>query len=783
VVYPIGPLYDIISSQLTTKCAHVISRIFRFFDQDCDGLLNENEINKFQMHCFEVAMDSDEFSGMFKVIMSKTNGNGVKRIPTTTTSSPSASGGTSSIYGVTLEGFQCIIKLFIEKDKFETPWMLFRLFGYDDELNIHMETRNQNSILPSTSSSQSIHVLSLYAVKFLKKIFKQFCKIKKIKNKNKNKNNIKNDGTDDLEYLTCASLNDIFQVVPFQDEMGSTRPWEGWNPDHWTHISPFSQTSLFDLILPNEEDDSNDDDVEDIDEFLRETGGGTMKTDSPYKILKQPTSTSTSTNSSPSSNSNQPNNQGQVVYPTTATATATPSNMIDGVDDLFGMSLNQWIGLWHISASLNPTLTQRFISYLGYTDRTFEEKYYPPIVDRGSIINKASSDSNNINTNHKKEEEDMLASEKDEEEEEEGYCFDKSQDTVIHVLVIGSKECGKSKFIQSLSSSSSSSSSFSTSNSSNDSLCESTLIHFQSQRPKQKNDSLLCFIFTEVLIEKNDSMTELLTNILKTQHFDMTILCFDLLSTSVSTSLSTSSTSLSSTSFSSFSFAQTLEEMLPLNMPRIYIATKVDIKNHEIKMMIMNMIENNNKNENEIINHQNNDNKENNETGRATEGGPKRCSSLHQIDLFNTCQAVSPIFKHACEYCSREKLPSPLATTTITTMKQHPQIPSCFSSFSDDVNVNDDDDDDDSFLHFMFTIAIQTVIAIPQKNLISENKSNLLSPSSTLSMKVVKVLCVGALASVTVIATGSLLKKYYGLETMSAILRKSPRFRVGKAIK
>jgi mitochondrial Rho GTPase 1 len=116
VVYPNGPLYDPNTCNLTVKCANALRRIFRFFDQDCDGLLNEKEINKFQLHCFEVPMDPDEFSALNKVIMKDTGGGGVR---------PVRGGGGGS--GVTLEGFMCIIRIFVKKDKFEV-YLFFSFF-------------------------------------------------------------------------------------------------------------------------------------------------------------------------------------------------------------------------------------------------------------------------------------------------------------------------------------------------------------------------------------------------------------------------------------------------------------------------------------------------------------------------------------------------------------------------------------------------------------------------------------------------------------------------------
>jgi hypothetical protein len=49
VVYPIAPLYDLRTNELTPKFTAVVARLFRFFDQDCDGVLSAQELNFFQV--------------------------------------------------------------------------------------------------------------------------------------------------------------------------------------------------------------------------------------------------------------------------------------------------------------------------------------------------------------------------------------------------------------------------------------------------------------------------------------------------------------------------------------------------------------------------------------------------------------------------------------------------------------------------------------------------------------------------------------------------------------
>ena len=142
-VHPIAPIYDLVRNELTPKCAAVMKRIFRFFDSDCDGMLSQAELNRFQVFCFDVALDEEEMISLRKVIMKETPGAGVVH---------SSDNGP----GVTLAGFLGIFKLFINKHKFEMPWMVLRLFGYDDNLDLAKETVEQLSIPPPYIPSQQV---------------------------------------------------------------------------------------------------------------------------------------------------------------------------------------------------------------------------------------------------------------------------------------------------------------------------------------------------------------------------------------------------------------------------------------------------------------------------------------------------------------------------------------------------------------------------------------------------------------------------------------------------
>ena len=66
-MHPIAPIYDLARNELTPRCAAVMKRIFRFFDSDCDGMLSAAELNRFQVFCFDVALDEEEMVSLRKV--------------------------------------------------------------------------------------------------------------------------------------------------------------------------------------------------------------------------------------------------------------------------------------------------------------------------------------------------------------------------------------------------------------------------------------------------------------------------------------------------------------------------------------------------------------------------------------------------------------------------------------------------------------------------------------------------------------------------------------------
>lgn len=130
VIYPIGPLFDPDNNELTPSFIAVMARAFRFFDNDCDNLLSEQELNRFQVslllvtpprkhtsrisshlrhpsqvYCFDVPLDDDEIANLHKTLHLETDGHGLEERPS----------------GVHLNfvGFLGIFNLFVSQHEFE----------------------------------------------------------------------------------------------------------------------------------------------------------------------------------------------------------------------------------------------------------------------------------------------------------------------------------------------------------------------------------------------------------------------------------------------------------------------------------------------------------------------------------------------------------------------------------------------------------------------------------------------------------------------------------------
>ncbi|KAL4436835.1 hypothetical protein ABPG75_003974 [Micractinium tetrahymenae] len=117
VVHPMAPLYEPESQTLRPLCARALKRIFKLCDKDRDGILNDAELNAFQVLCFNAPLQTEELVGVKQVVAERIEQGIVNN-------------------GLSLPGFLFLHALFIERGRLETTWAVLRRFGYNNSLQL-----------------------------------------------------------------------------------------------------------------------------------------------------------------------------------------------------------------------------------------------------------------------------------------------------------------------------------------------------------------------------------------------------------------------------------------------------------------------------------------------------------------------------------------------------------------------------------------------------------------------------------------------------------------------
>eukprot|EP01083_Nonionella_stella_P086131 239075_1 len=150
--YPLGPLYSPNTDpsepgELTQRCKRALTRTFRIYDADGDGILSDSEIVKFQNDCFGLDLKKDQLERVKRSLY---------RLSPTHISAD----------GVTLNGFIALNLQLIEKNRVHTVWNALRKCGHDSALNL----RPSEIPLPRQPDP---HRLSASASHFLRRTFRQ----------------------------------------------------------------------------------------------------------------------------------------------------------------------------------------------------------------------------------------------------------------------------------------------------------------------------------------------------------------------------------------------------------------------------------------------------------------------------------------------------------------------------------------------------------------------------------------------------------------------------------
>ncbi|RBR17792.1 hypothetical protein FVER53590_02115 [Fusarium verticillioides] len=135
VTHPIAPLFDYKEGHLKPLCVDALRRIFYLCDKDQDGYLNEQEMRDFQARCFEKPLTADDLDNI-KLSISKS-------LPTSELEK-----------GIDLPGFLQLNKLYAEKGRHETIWIILRKYHYTDSLSLEDKFIRPKFDVPEYSSAE-----------------------------------------------------------------------------------------------------------------------------------------------------------------------------------------------------------------------------------------------------------------------------------------------------------------------------------------------------------------------------------------------------------------------------------------------------------------------------------------------------------------------------------------------------------------------------------------------------------------------------------------------------
>ncbi|KAL8647698.1 MAG: hypothetical protein Q9226_006331, partial [Calogaya cf. arnoldii] len=135
VTDPIAPLFDSKDSSLKPACVSALQRIFYLSDRDQDGYLSDKEILDFQIKCFGKPLSDVDLSNIKSSIHSQ--------LPDSVTDK-----------GITQSGFILLNKLFAEKGRHETIWLILRTFHYTDSLSLQSSFLSPKFEVPANSSAE-----------------------------------------------------------------------------------------------------------------------------------------------------------------------------------------------------------------------------------------------------------------------------------------------------------------------------------------------------------------------------------------------------------------------------------------------------------------------------------------------------------------------------------------------------------------------------------------------------------------------------------------------------
>ncbi|KAF2772358.1 mitochondrial Rho GTPase [Teratosphaeria nubilosa] len=137
VTHPIAPIYDSKESSLKPAAVEALKRVFYLCDKDQDGVLSDKEVHEFQLKCFDKQL-SDADLASIKRSINRSN----------------ILSGDDSNEGIDIDKFLLLNKMFAEKGRHETIWIILRKFQYSDSLSLKDSFLHPKFDVPAFASAE-----------------------------------------------------------------------------------------------------------------------------------------------------------------------------------------------------------------------------------------------------------------------------------------------------------------------------------------------------------------------------------------------------------------------------------------------------------------------------------------------------------------------------------------------------------------------------------------------------------------------------------------------------
>ena len=137
VTHPIAPIYDSKEGNLKPAAIEALRRVFYLCDKDQDGILSDKEVHDFQYRCFDKPLSGEDLASIKRTIQ-RWNSHDAD--------------GTQA--GIDMEGFLLLNKMFAEKGRHETIWIILRKFNYSDSLSVKDNFLHPKFDVPAFASAE-----------------------------------------------------------------------------------------------------------------------------------------------------------------------------------------------------------------------------------------------------------------------------------------------------------------------------------------------------------------------------------------------------------------------------------------------------------------------------------------------------------------------------------------------------------------------------------------------------------------------------------------------------